>query len=202
MTLRLETIAVKNEDAKMLMEMPGVGAITALCFLAVIDDPKRFKNSKAVGSYLELTATQYSSGQSERQGSISKKGDKTLRTLLFECALVLLFRSKKKSALKTWGLKKAKTIGSRKAILAVARKLVIRMHHVFLKKQPYIELKPKPKPKPEHTLTKEQLERLLKQSQKNGFIEVTGIKQIKDLLGKSASSSSKHPGKTYAKATA
>ena len=139
MTLRLETIAVKNEDAKMLMEMPGVGAITALCFLAVIDDPKRFKNSKAVGSYLGLTPTQYSSGQSERQGSISKKGDKTLRTLLFECAVVLLFRSKKKSALKTWGLKKAKTIGSRKAILAVARKLVIRMHHVFLTKQPYLD---------------------------------------------------------------
>lgn len=199
MTLRLETIAVKNEDAKLLMEMTGVGAITALCFIAVIDDPKRFKNSKAVGPYVGLTPTQYSSGQSERQGSISKKGDKTLRTLLYECAVVLLFRSKKKSTLKTWGLKKAKTIGSRKAIVAVARKLAIRMHHVLLTKQPYVEIKPKPKLKPEHTLTTAQLELLLKQSQEKGFIQVAGIKQIKDLLEKSTSSSFKHIEKTYAK---
>ena len=71
------------------------------------------------------------------------------------------------------------------------------MHHVLVTKQPYIELKPKP----EHRLTTEELERLVKQSQKNGFIQLTGIKQIKDLLGKSASLSSKHARKTYAKAT-
>ena len=201
MTLRLETIAKKNEDAKMLMEIPGVGAITALCFLAVIDDPKRFENSKSVGPYLGLTPTQYSSGQSQRQGSISKKGDKTLRTLLFECAVVLLFRSKKKSQLKTWGLKKAKKIGSRKAIVAVARKLAIQMHYVFLTKQPYAEIKLKPKPKEEHTLTTAQLELLLKRSQEKGFIQVTGIKQIKDLLQKRDSSNVKPKTKTNTKVT-
>jgi transposase len=185
LTLTLEAIAEKNEDAQRLMNFPGVGTLTALCFMAVIDDPTRFELSKSVGAYIGLTPTQYSSGKSEKQGSISKKGDKTLRALLFECAVVLLFRSKKKSDLKSWGLKKAKSIGTRKAIVAVARKLSIQMHQVFLTKKPYVEKKSKPKPKSTgHVLTTADLELLLEQSQENGCIEVAGIKQIKDLLQK------------------
>lgn len=184
-TLQLEAIATKNEEAQMLMTMPGVGAITALCFLSVIDDPLRFKTSKSVGAYVGLTPIEYSSGKSEKKGSISKKGDKTLRTLLYECATVLLFRSKKKSDLKTWGQKKAKKIGSGKAITAVARKLAIRMHQVLITKKPHAEEKPPVKPKPaKHCFTSADLEVLFQKSREKGFIEFSGLKQVKEILEK------------------
>jgi transposase len=108
LTKTLEAISKQNEDVQRLTEIPGVGKITALYFLTIIDDPKRFENSKDVGAYLGLTPIQYSSGQSEKQCGISKRGDKTMRSLLYECSMVLLFRTKRTCELKRWGLKKVK----------------------------------------------------------------------------------------------
>src|SRR3979490_827605 len=86
----------------------GVGPITALCYLATIDDPTRFKKSRSVGAYVGLTTRRYASGETDRTGGISKCGDGMLRSYLYEAANVLLTRVAKWSALKAWGMRIAK----------------------------------------------------------------------------------------------
>src|SRR5437588_11018921 len=85
------------------MTAPGVGPITALCFLATIDDPTRFRRSRSVGAYVGLTTRRFASGEIDWTGRISKCGDKMLRSYLYEAANVLLTRVAKWSALKAWG---------------------------------------------------------------------------------------------------
>ena len=70
----------------------GVGPITALCFLATIDDPTRFKRSRSIGAYAGLTTRRYASGETDWTSRISKRGDKMLRSYLYEAANVLLTR--------------------------------------------------------------------------------------------------------------
>lgn len=121
-------IQVKNDPVIALFEsIPGVGTITAVTYKAVIDDPHRFKNPRDVGAYLGLTSRQYSSGDSVKQGRISKCGPSELRTLLVECGLVILTRTSSWTKLKAWGLKIMKRSGIKKAAAAVARKLAVIM---------------------------------------------------------------------------
>jgi transposase len=103
--LEVEELARKDEDVKRLMTIPGVGAITAVSYKMEIDDPRRFKNSRAVGAYLGMSPKQYSSGETKRQGRISKCGSSEVRFLLNEAATVLLTRSQRWSKLKAWALK-------------------------------------------------------------------------------------------------
>lgn len=118
----------EDESVKLLQTVDGVGPITALAFVAEIDDPKRFENSKDIAAYVGLTPTQYSSGEIQRQGGISKKGSRSTRCLLVEAAVTLLTRCKAPSKLQAWGLKLMKRIGKKKAIIAVARKLAVILH--------------------------------------------------------------------------
>jgi transposase len=118
-------LARRSAQVQRFMTVPGVGAITALCFLATIDDPARFKRSRSVGAYAGLTARGYASGEIDWTGRISKCGDTMLRSYLYEAANVLLTRVAKWSALKAWGLRLAKRSGLRKARVAVARKLAV-----------------------------------------------------------------------------
>jgi transposase len=83
-------LARNNAHARRFMTAPGVGPITALCFLATIDDPTRFKRSRSVGAYAGLTTRRYASGEIDWTGRISKCGDAMLRTYLYEAANVLL----------------------------------------------------------------------------------------------------------------
>jgi len=115
-----------------LMTVPGVGPITALAFIATIDDPTRFKQSRSVGAYLGLTPRRHASGEVDWNGRISKCGDTLVRTYLFEAAGVLLTRVQKWCALKAWGLRVAKRSGMKKARTAVARKLAVILHHMWL----------------------------------------------------------------------
>ena len=108
-------------QVRQFMTAPGIGPITALCFLATIDDPTRFRRSRSVGAYVGLTTRRYASGETDWTGRISKCGDKMLRTYLYEAANVLLTRVAKWSALKAWGIRLAKRSGLRKAKVAVAR---------------------------------------------------------------------------------
>jgi transposase len=117
--------------AHRLMTIPGVGVIVSLAYIAVIDDPARFKRATSVGAYLGLTPRRYQSGEIDKAGSISKSGDGLLRSYLFEAANVLLSRDARSSKLKTWGLALASRIGMRRAKVAVARKLSIIMHRVW-----------------------------------------------------------------------
>jgi transposase len=122
----------RNTQVRRFMTAPGVGPITALCFLATIDDPTRFTRSRSVGAYAGLTTRRYASGEIDWTGRISKCGDKMLRSYLYEAANVLLTRVAKWSALKAWGVRLAKRSGLRKAKVAVARKLAVILHRMWI----------------------------------------------------------------------
>jgi transposase len=125
-------LARNNAHVRQFMTAPGIGPVTALCFLATIDDPRRFKRSRSVGAYVGLTTRRYASGEIEWTGRISKCGDKMLRGYLHEAANVLLTRVAKWSALKAWGIRLAKRSGLRKAKVAVARKLAVILHRMWI----------------------------------------------------------------------
>jgi transposase len=129
-----KVLKLAREDAQVrrFMTVPGVGAITALSFKATIDDPTRFKRSRSVGAYVGLTTRRHASGEVDWSGRISKCGDAMLRMYLFEAANVLLTRVPKWSALKAWGTKIAKRCGLRKAKVAVARKLAVILHRLWI----------------------------------------------------------------------
>ena len=114
------------------MTVPGVGPITALAFKATIDDPARFARSRSVGAYVGLTSRRHASGEIDWSGRISKCGDAMLRSYLFEAAGVLLTRVPKWSTVKAWGMRLAKRNGLRKATVAVARKLAVILHRMWI----------------------------------------------------------------------
>jgi len=122
--------AREDAVARRLMTAPDVGAVVALAYTAVIDDPARFAKSASVGAYLGLTPRRYQSGEVDCAGHISKCGDGLLRSYLFEAANVLLSRITKPSWLKTWGQTLTQRIGARKAKVAVARKLAVVLHRM------------------------------------------------------------------------
>jgi transposase len=129
---KVRRLAKASEPVRRLMTAPGVGPITALCYLATIDDPTRFGRSRNVGAYLGLTTRRYASGEVDWTGRISKCGDAMLRSYLYEAANVLLTRIAKWSALKAWGLRLAKRSSLRKAKVAVARKLAVILHRMWV----------------------------------------------------------------------
>jgi transposase len=114
-----------------LLTVPGVGAVTALTFATTIDDPARFARSRDVGAHLGLTPRKYASGEIDRNGAISKSGDRLAREALFLAAHALLTRVTRWSALKAWGMAIAKRRGLRRATVAVARKLAVIMHRIW-----------------------------------------------------------------------
>jgi transposase len=118
--------------ARLLMSVPGVGAIVSLTFAAAIDDPARFKSSKQVGAYFGLTPTKYQSGETDIDGRISKIGDAGVRAVLYEAANIILTKPLKGcTALKSWAMKLAKRIGMKKAKVALARKVAVIMHRML-----------------------------------------------------------------------
>ncbi len=120
---------VRASDAcRRLMTIPGVGPLTALAFTAAIDDPTRFRRSRDLGAYLGLVPRRHQSGEVDYTGSISKVGDRRVRTLLYEAANVLLTRYKGPLKLKEWALAIARRSNMRKARIALARRLAIIMH--------------------------------------------------------------------------
>lgn len=131
-------IAHQDKDARLLMTTHGIGPITALTYKAEIFDPSRFPNSRTVGAYLGMTPTQYSSGETQKQGRISKCGSMELRSLLTEAGVVILTRSQKWSKLKAWGLKLMRRKGLKKASLAVGRKLAVIMHRMLLEQKEFV----------------------------------------------------------------
>ncbi|MEJ2521228.1 MAG: IS110 family transposase [Desulfuromonadales bacterium] len=123
----LKAIAKESELAGRLMTVPGVGPIVALNFIALVDDPKRFRNVSGVGAFLGLTPRRYQSGESDWSGRISKCGDGQMRSLLFEAANTLICRVKRFSSLKSWAVRLAGRKGFKKAAVATARKIAVLM---------------------------------------------------------------------------
>ena len=120
--------ARKSEACQLLMSIPGVGTVTAICFTAAVEDPNNFKKSRSVGAWLGLTTRRYQSGQVDYDGHISRRGDRHVRSLLYEAATVILTRSSAESGLRTWGLALKERLGFKRAAVAVARKLAVTMH--------------------------------------------------------------------------
>lgn len=117
-----------SATARLFMTAPGVGAITALSVASAFDDVARFRRSSGAGAYLGLTPRRHESGEVSRNGHISKHGNGLTRKHLYEAATTLLTRTSTSSALKTWGLRLAKSSGFKKARVAVARKLAVILH--------------------------------------------------------------------------
>jgi transposase len=129
---RLLAIVRDDEVCRRLMTVPGVGPVVALTFRATVDVPARFRNSKAVGAVLGLTPSKYQSGEINRTGAISHCGDKMMRVMLYEAAQSMLTRTIKWSWLKAWAMKIARHRGMKKAIVALARRLAVVMHRIWV----------------------------------------------------------------------
>jgi transposase len=126
-----------DERVRLLMTTPGVGVIVALIFVGAIDDPARFRSSKAVGAHFGLTPKKYQSGETDVTGRISRIGDAGVRTVLYEAANVILTRPVKGSALKSWAARLVRRAGLRKATVALARKLAVVMHRMLTDGTPF-----------------------------------------------------------------
>lgn len=128
----LRDFARKNQVCGRLMTIPGVGPVTAVAYMAVIDDPTRFGKSSSVGAYLGLAPRRYQSGEVDKSGRISKCGDPMMRSYLFEAANVILSRNLRWSKLKAWATKLARRSGAKKAKVALARKLAVIIHRMCI----------------------------------------------------------------------
>jgi transposase len=91
---QLLAAARHGQNTRLLMTIPGIGAITAVSFVAAIEDPGNFRNSRSVGAWLGLTTRRYQSGEVDVDGHISRRGDHRLRGLLYEAATSLLTRTR------------------------------------------------------------------------------------------------------------
>src|SRR5277367_1980131 len=129
---RLLAVVRDDDVCRRLMTVPGVGPVVALTYRATVDVPARFRNSKAVGAVFGLTPSKYQSGEINRTGAISKCGDDMMRAMLYEAAQVMLTRTNKWSWLKAWAMKIAKHHGMKKAIVALARRLAVIMHRMWV----------------------------------------------------------------------
>jgi transposase len=134
----------KYPQTEVLREVPGVGPLTSLAFLLVLEDPRRFKDSRAVGAYLGLTPRKSDSGQIEPQLRITKAGDGFLRRLLVSSAHYILGPFGPDTDLRRFGETMAQRGGKnakKRAIIAVARKLAVLLHRLLITGEVYEPLR-------------------------------------------------------------
>jgi transposase len=129
---RLLTIVRDDEVCRRLMTIPGVGPVVALTYRATVDVPARFRKSKSVGAVFGLTCSRDQSGERDRPGAISRCGDEMMRAMLYEAAQAMLLRSAKWSWLKAWAMQIARRRGMKRAIVALARRLAVIMHRMWV----------------------------------------------------------------------
>ncbi|MEH2471184.1 transposase [Nitrobacteraceae bacterium AZCC 2161] len=134
---RVRGMARSDARVRLLMSAPGVGAIVALTYVSAIDDPKRFKSSKGVGAHFGLTPKKHQSGERDVTGRISKLGDGSVRAALYQAAHVILTRPVKGSGLKSWAARLARRAGMKKAKVALARKLAVLLHRMWIDNTPF-----------------------------------------------------------------
>jgi len=127
-------------EVELLELVGGVGPVTALAYAVTIEDPHRFRKSRDVGPYLGLTPRRDQSGESDKQLRITKAGDKYLRRLLVQSAQYILGAFGKDSHLRRFGLKialRGGKNGKRRAVVAVARKLAVLLHRLWITGEVY-----------------------------------------------------------------
>ncbi len=135
---QVRSMARSDAKARLLMSTPAVGPIVALTYASAIDDPGRFKSSKQAGPHFGLTPKKYQSGQTDVTGRISKIGDASVRTALYEAAHIMLTKPIKGcSQLKSWAMRIARRAGMKKAKVALARKLAVILHRMLVNGTPF-----------------------------------------------------------------
>jgi transposase len=137
---QIEEMGKRYPETKLLRQVYGVGPLIAMTFLLTLDDAGRFAHSRDVGPYLGLVPKQRESGESQPELGISKAGDGLLRSLLVQGAHCILRKGAPESDLRTWGLGKVGSGGKRAkkcAIVAVARKLAVLLHHLWVTGEVY-----------------------------------------------------------------
>jgi transposase len=132
--LHKAVLAIVREDAvcRKLMTVPGVGPLVAVRFKSAVDNPRRIAKSKAVGALFGLTPKKYQLGEKDVTGGITRAGDEMVRTALYEAANVLLSRITRFSKLKRWGMDVARRRGSKRAKVALARKIGVILHRMWV----------------------------------------------------------------------
>jgi len=129
---RVRRMALADTVCRRLMTAPGVGFVTSLTYKAAVDDPTRFKRSRTVPAHFGLTPRRFQSGDMDISGRISRAGDSQVRATLYNAAHAIMTRSSKYSSLKVWGMQLAKKRGHRRAVVAVARKLAVILHRMWI----------------------------------------------------------------------
>lgn len=140
----IEKAAECTKEAQPLMTIHGVGAMTAMAFVLTLEEPSRFAKSRTVGAYLGLVPTQWQTGQSDPELRISKAGDGLVRKLLVNCAQRMLGPFGHDSDLRRHGLRLMQRGGQsakKKAVIAVARKLAVVMHQLWITGEVYRPLR-------------------------------------------------------------
>jgi transposase len=142
---RIEQIAKEvHPEVALLKQVKGIGTLIALTYVLSIDDPQRFRRSRDAGCFLGLRPGRRNSGQSEPQLHISKEGDCYLRTLLVQGAHYILGPFGEDSDLRRWGLRLAERGGKnakKRAVVAVARKLAVLLHKLWVSGEVYEPLR-------------------------------------------------------------
>jgi transposase len=142
---RIEHMAkTQYAQTQLMRQIPGVGVITSMAFTLTIDDPHRFHKSRSIGGYLGLRPRQGDSGESKPQLSITKAGDHMVRRLLVGCAHYILGHWGPDSDLRRWGLSLMEHGGKnakKRAVVAVARKLAVLMHRLWITGEAYEPLR-------------------------------------------------------------
>jgi transposase len=133
---RLESTAASHPIVQHLNTVPGVGTIVALYFIFSIDDPDRFQRSRDVAAFFGLRPIFRGSGDVSHYGRITKEGDPEMRRLLIQAAHGMI-NSRKPCALQQWALALAARRGKKKALVALARKLAVLLHHLWVTGEVY-----------------------------------------------------------------
>ena len=120
----------QSPTCRLLMGVPGIGALSVLAYVSTVEDPARFARSRAVGAHMGLTPRKYQSGEIDRSGRISRCGDALARSLMYEAV-------KRGSRLKEWAVAIARRSGSGKARVALARKLTVILHSIWRSGEPF-----------------------------------------------------------------
>jgi transposase len=128
----LKAQAAADPVIRRMMSVPGVGPFCALIYKSSIEDPGRFDRGEDAGAFAGLAPRRNQSGERDHKGRISKAGDPLLRSALYEAANSLLARVKRPCALQAWGKRLAEAKGAKRARVAVARKLAILLHRLWL----------------------------------------------------------------------
>ena len=134
----------RSPETERLRQVAGVGALTALAYVLTIEDPHRFRCSRSVGAYLGLRPRRRQSGEQDPLLRITKAGDPYLRRLLVQCAHYILGPFGPDTDLRRFGLRliaRGGRAGRKKALVAVARKLAVLLHRLWVTGETYEPLR-------------------------------------------------------------